>query len=178
MFHGVIPVQGGAHRPWLEEWLPFSRSGTYRDDTRLSTRFISENPDQHQYPTPMCHSHRSSPLTSAQTSVVPKKHHSITRLIIAASKCFHVFDAAFKAGNINLLHPCATLLCYNKLLQSLKSCPLFNQPIGYCDPLPTRRIAHLYQSGLVSPPYTRLSPGSRPVLHRIKSTPYSHATQL
>lgn len=27
MFHGIMPVQGGAHRPRLEEWLPFSRSG-------------------------------------------------------------------------------------------------------------------------------------------------------
>lgn len=40
--------------------------------------------------------------------------------MIAASKCFHVFDAASKAGNISLLHPCAALLMYDKLLQSLK----------------------------------------------------------
>lgn len=39
MFHGVMPVQGGAHRPRLEEWHPFSAQVANDDDvdTNLST---------------------------------------------------------------------------------------------------------------------------------------------
>ena len=32
MFHGVMPVQGGAHRPRLEEWHPFSAQVANYDD--------------------------------------------------------------------------------------------------------------------------------------------------
>lgn len=32
MFHGVMPVQGGAHRPRLEEWHPFSAQVANDDD--------------------------------------------------------------------------------------------------------------------------------------------------
>nr|DAK94857.1 MAG TPA: hypothetical protein [Caudoviricetes sp.] len=103
-----------------------------RDYPRVSSPMF---PERHQFPTPMCHSHRSSPLTSAQTSVVPKKHHSITRLMIAASKCFHVFDAASKAGNISLLHPCAALLMYDKLLRSLNQGHEGKTPFNFQTPI-------------------------------------------
>lgn len=73
MFHGVMPVQGGAHRPRLEEWHPFSAQVANDDDvdTNLSTS-SSRNLTNINLPTPMCHSHRSSPLTSAQTFVFPE----------------------------------------------------------------------------------------------------------
>lgn len=41
---------------------------------------IFEKPDLHRSFTPMCHSHRSSPLTSAQTFVFPKEHICYTGL--------------------------------------------------------------------------------------------------
>ena len=109
--------------PELEEWPSFSRSGLYRDDSvsthALSSRRILTNIS---LPTPMCHSHRSSPPTSAQTSVVPKEHRSITRLTSAALQMFphpHIHAPRYNAGNIALLHPCATLPCHDKLLRSL-----------------------------------------------------------
>lgn len=75
MFHGVMPVQGGAHRPRLEEWRPFSAQ-VANDETSIRTnRRLIEKPDLHHSFTSMCHNHRSGPLTSAQTFVFPEGVH-------------------------------------------------------------------------------------------------------
>lgn len=36
MFHGIMPVQGGAHRPRLEERLSFNMSGCSEDELEIN----------------------------------------------------------------------------------------------------------------------------------------------
>lgn len=96
-----MPVQGGAHRPRLEEWHPFSAQVANDDDVdmNLSTS-SSRKPDLHHSFTHMCHSHRSSPLTSAQTSSYPKEYICYTKLTrgawmvitISLAACLLEFD--------------------------------------------------------------------------------------
>ena len=86
-----MPVQGGAHRPRLEEWHPFSAQVA--------------NDDLHHSFTPMCHSHRSNPLTSAQTFVFTEGVLCYTKLTrgawmvttISLAACLLEFDQTLTA---------------------------------------------------------------------------------
>ena len=96
MFHGVMPVQGGAHRPRLEEWHPFSAQVANDDDVcankqTSSSRNLTYITRLHTCATAIVQAHsrqrrRSSSRRSIFTS--PASHAALgcSRIPLAASR--------------------------------------------------------------------------------------------
>ena len=119
MFHGVMPVQGGAHRPRLEEWHPFSAQVANDDDvdTNLSTsssRNLTYITRLHTCATAIVQATHVSAdvrLPRRSTFATPSLHAALGWLSPSRSPraCL---------SSTNPLQPCATLLVEDKPLQA------------------------------------------------------------
>ena len=106
MFHGVMPMQGGAHRPRLEEWHPFSAQVANDDDvdTNLSTsssRNLTYITRLHQCATAIVQTHSRQRRRSSS----PKEYICYTKLTrgawmvitISLAACLLEFDQTLTA---------------------------------------------------------------------------------
>ena len=114
-----MPVQGGAHRPRLEEWHPFSAQVANDDDvdTNLSTsssRNLTYITRLHSCATAIVQAHSRQRRRSSS----PKEYICYTKLTRGAWMVITISLAACCLSSTKPLQPCATLLVEDKLLQA------------------------------------------------------------
>lgn len=119
MFHGVMPVQGGAHRPRLEEWHPFSAQVANYDDVcankqTSSSRNLTYITRLHPCATAIVQAHSRQRRRSSS----PKEYICYTKLTRGAWMFIHPARRVLRLSSTKILQPCATLLVEDKLLQA------------------------------------------------------------
>lgn len=119
MFHGIMPVQGGAHCPRLQEWHPFSAQVANDDDVcanklTSSSRNLTYITRLHPCATAIVQAH----LRQRRRSSSPKEYICYTKLTRGAWMFIHPARRVLCLSSTKILQPCATLLVEDKPLQA------------------------------------------------------------
>lgn len=111
MFHGIMPVQGGAHRPRLEERLSFNMSGCSEDELEINIQahlqsILTYITRLHPCATAIVQSHSRQRRRSSSS----KEHVYSTRPKTRRRAAISFRRRVPKRVQIASLHSCATLL--------------------------------------------------------------------